>query len=163
MGDVAICPTQMCDLAHSGTFCSEPRTVELTYLITVLPPPAHPLANVLIVDDDAGVRDVCTSLLHALGFGASEAEDTAQALRTLSRDGIAVQLALVDLELPGAQDGSLLRDLRKQHPELRVLFMSGRPRRNLEQYLHAGADAVLEKPFRLGELDRSLHVALARA
>ncbi len=129
----------------------------------MLPPPVNPLANVLIVDDDAGVRDVCTSLLHALGFGASGAEGTDEALRTLSRDGVKVQLALVDLELPGAEDGTLLRDLRQKRPELRVLFMSGRPRRDLSPYLRAGADAVLEKPFRLMELDRSLHVALARA
>ncbi len=129
----------------------------------MLPPPVKPLANVLIVDDDAGVRDVCTSLLHALGFGAAVVEDTAGALRALGRDGMQVQLALVDLELPGAEDGSLLQDLRRRHPDLRVLFMSGRPRRDLNRYLRAGADAVLEKPFRLTELDRSLHVALARA
>ncbi|MFT3925409.1 MAG: response regulator [Myxococcales bacterium] len=129
----------------------------------MLPPPARPRANVLILDDDAGVRDVCTSLLHALGYGASGAEDRAQALATLRGDGAQVALAMVDLELPGAQDGSLVRALKVQQPELRVLLMSGRPRADLSRFLAIGADAVLEKPFRLGELDQSLDVALARA
>jgi len=127
----------------------------------MLPPPAEPRANVLIVDDDAGVRDVCTSLLHALGYNACGAEDRAQALATLRSDG--AQVALVDLELPGAQDGSLLQALKRQQPELRVLLMSGRPRSDLRRFLATGADAVLEKPFRLGELDQSLECALARA
>jgi two-component system cell cycle sensor histidine kinase/response regulator CckA len=126
----------------------------------MLPPPAFPRADVLIVDDDAGVRDVCTSLLHALGYRASLAEGPAQALASLSSDGAQVTLALVDMELPGAEDGSLLRALRNKRPDLRVLLMSGRPRDNLQRFLAAGADAVLEKPFRLGELDQSLDDAL---
>lgn len=126
----------------------------------MLPPPARPRANILIVDDDAGVRDVCTSLLHALGYQASGAEGRDQALATLSGDGAEVALALVDMELPGAQDGSLLRALKREQPGLRVLLMSGRPRSNLQRFLQTGADAVLEKPFRMGELDQSLHVAL---
>jgi CheY-like chemotaxis protein len=138
----------------------------------MLPPPAQPRANVLIVDDDAGVRDVCTSLLHDLGYQATGARDRDQALATLrsraqgaastlADDGAQVALALVDLELPGAQDGSLLRALRREQPGLRVLLMSGRPRSDLRRFLQTGADAVLEKPFRLGELDQSLDVALA--
>ena len=74
-----------------------------------------------------GVRDVCTSLLHALGYQASGAEGRDQALATLSGDGAEVALALVDMELPGAQDGSLLRALRREQPGLRVLLMSGPP------------------------------------
>jgi CheY-like chemotaxis protein len=127
----------------------------------MLPPPACPRANVLIVDDAAGVRDVCTSLLHALGYKASCVEGQAEALASLSVDG--AQVALVDLELPGAQDGSLLRALRQERPCLRVLLMSGRPRNDLSRFLGQGADAVLQKPFRLGDLDQSLDVALARA
>jgi CheY-like chemotaxis protein len=136
----------------------------------MLPPPAQPRAKVLIVDDDAGVRDVCTSLLHALGYQATGARDRDQALATLrsrepastlAEDGAQVALALVDLELPGAQDGSLLRALRREQPGLRVLLMSGRPRSDLRRFLQTGADAVLEKPFRLGELDQSLDVAMA--
>jgi CheY-like chemotaxis protein len=133
----------------------------------MLPAPAQPRANVLVLDDDAGVRDVCTTLLHALGYRASGAGDRAQALASLSAsltgDGAQpVELAMVDLELPGVEDGSLLRELRREQPQLRVLLMSGRPRRDLARFLHV-ADAVLEKPFRLGELDQSLDVALTRA
>ena len=138
----------------------------------MLPPPAQPRANVLIVDDDAGVRDVCTSLLHALGYQATGVQDRDQALATLrshgrgpsttqGEDGAQMSLALVDLELPGAQDGSLLRALKREQPGLRVLLMSGRPRSDLRRFLQTGADAVLEKPFRMGELDQSLDVALA--
>jgi CheY-like chemotaxis protein len=126
----------------------------------MLPPPLTPRANVLIIDDDAGVRDVCTSLLHALGYRASEAKDGDEALRTLGADGAQVALALVDMEMPSVQDGQLLQELKREHPSLRVLLMSGRPRRDLRRYVGSGVDGVIEKPFRIGELDHSLGQAL---
>src|SRR5687767_10349230 len=99
----------------------------------MLPPPPAPRANVLIIDDDAGVRDVCTTLLHALGYRASEAKSGDEALRTLDADGAQVELALVDMEMPDMLDGTLLQQLKRDRPGLRVLLMSGRPRKDLRQ------------------------------
>jgi DNA-binding NtrC family response regulator len=126
----------------------------------MLPPPSAPRANVLIIDDDPGVRDVCTTLLHALGYKASEAKSGDEALRTLHADGAHVELALVDMEMPDMLDGSLLEQLKRDHPGLRVLLMSGRPRNDLRRYVGSGAHAVIEKPFRLGELDQLMDAAL---
>jgi two-component system cell cycle sensor histidine kinase/response regulator CckA len=128
----------------------------------MLPPPSTPRANVLVIDDDPAVRDCCTTLLHALGYGARGAQDGQQALASLQDDGAQVELVLLDLELPCMQGGALLRDLKRENPNLRVLLMSGHPRNDPKRFLDKGADAVLQKPFRLGELDQSLDVALTR-
>jgi CheY-like chemotaxis protein len=115
---------------------------------------------VLVVDDDAGVRGVCTTLLHVLGYRAHEVHSGEQALETLSREDKNVRLVLLDLQMPEMDGERVLHELREKHPSLRVLLMSGRARGDLTHYLEAGASAVLKKPFGLSELDSSVENAL---
>lgn len=126
----------------------------------MLPPPASPRAHILVVDDDAGVRNVCATLLHALGYGAATASSGTHAIATLSADDSPVELVLLDLDMPEMDGGEVLRMLKHEHPALRVLMMSGRPRGDLSQYLERGASGVLRKPFGMRDLDDSLELAL---
>ncbi len=126
----------------------------------MLPPPLTPRANVLIIDDDAGVRDVCTTMLHVLGYQAHDVRSGKQAIAALDRDAN-VALVLLDLQMPEMDGDQVLRALKAKHPALRVLMMSGRSRDDLQRYLQSGADAVVKKPFGLTELDESVDTALS--
>jgi CheY-like chemotaxis protein len=128
-----------------------------TYVVSKSPNP--PRAHVLIVDDDAGVRDVCTVMLRSLGYGTRAESCGEDALLTLNTK--AVELVLLDLEMPTMKGDELLRTLKQRRPWLRVVMMSGRPGEDLRSYLSTGADAVIQKPFRLAELGRSIGSALA--
>jgi two-component system KDP operon response regulator KdpE len=114
---------------------------------------------VLIVDDDAGVRDVCTTLLHALGYAASEASSGDKAIESLSLER-PLSLVLLDLELPGMRGEDVLRALKAKRPQVPVLVMSGKVGRDLSTVLAHGADGVLRKPFKMSDLDRSLGAAI---
>jgi len=126
----------------------------------MLPPPQTPRADVLIIDDDAGVRDVCTTMLHVLGYRAQDARGGDEAMAALDQDA-SVQLVLLDLQMPDKDGDEVLRALKAKHPALRVLMMSGRARDDLQRYLQSGADAVLKKPFGLSELDQCVGAALS--
>lgn len=122
---------------------------------------AHPTprASVLIVDDDAGVRDVCTVMLRSLGYRAHAESSGEEALESL--DAATVELVLLDLEMPKMKGAELLRTLKQNRPGVRVVVMSGRPAEDLRRYLATGADAVIQKPFRLSELGFSIGSALS--
>ena len=126
----------------------------------MLPPPAAPRAHVLVVDDDAGVRGVCTSLFHALGYRADVASSGRSALEALTSAGQLVSLILLDLEMPDMRGDEVMRAIKMISPAVRVLLMSGRPSNDLRSYLDAGADGVLRKPFGLRDLDDSVDAAL---
>ena len=131
----------------------------------MLPPSALPLGHVLVVDDDAGVRAVCTTLLRALGYHAAEVSTGRKAIEALTNDGVhddaeAVQLVLLDLEMPGMHGGEVLRAVKQAHPSVRVLVMSGKPGRDLLPFLAHGADGVLQKPFGMNALSDSVGAAL---
>jgi DNA-binding response OmpR family regulator len=116
----------------------------------VVPAPLSPRADVLVVDADPGVRDVCASMLHHLGCRAlarATADDLAQSLCR------SVDVVLVDVESGFERADEWVRTVKRMRPKLRVLVMSGRPSRDLGMFLAEGADGVLYKPFRLAELD----------
>lgn len=127
----------------------------------MLPPPLEPRANVLIVDDDAGVRDVCTTMLHVLGFRAHDARDGFQAIDSIEHGKDPVELVLLDLTMPDMDGATVLKHLKQTRPDVRVLVMSGRPRDDLRQFLAEGASAVLKKPFGLSELGDSIETAFS--
>lgn len=126
----------------------------------MLPPPASSRGHVLVVDDDAGVRNVCTTLLHALGYQTDEASTGLKALETLTNNDQRVHLVLLDLELPGMHGAEVLRAVKASNPGVRVLVMSGKPGRDLQRFLSAGADGVLRKPFGMNKLDDCVIAAL---
>ena len=127
-------------------------------------PPAAPSAGasrarILLVEDNAAVREITAEMLRELGYRVSEAREAEQALALLDAHDAdahhgAVALLLTDIVLPGALDGRALAARVRQHsPHTRVLYMSG----NLEgaplpDAAEPEAMHWLGKPFRRAQL-----------
>lgn len=113
--------------------------------------------KVLVVEDDATVRDVLTTLLAFDGFAVAAAADGSTGLElaeTLQPD-----IVLLDVGLPGIDGLEVCRMVRKRSPGTRVVMVTGRG--TAEDELHgvaAGADAYLRKPFSPLELLEALGV-----
>ena len=104
---------------------------------------------ILVIEDDAGIRETLSDFLRAEGFRVDLASDGAEGLERLKAHR--PDLILVDLLMPGMGGGQFLARLRAD-PATRALpavLMTGN-RGGGEAT--AGADAVLEKPFELQEL-----------
>lgn len=104
--------------------------------------------RILVVDDEAGIRDLLRDVFAAEGYGVDCAGDAATALR-LVRENI-YAAALVDFDLPDMDGVMLHRRIREMDPELAsaTLFMSGLVQRdeNLEYYTHSSG-GFFAKPF----------------
>ncbi|KAA5611523.1 response regulator [Rhodovastum atsumiense] len=82
--------------------------------------------TILVVEDDAAVREVAVIILRELGYRVLEAGDGTEALRVFGQVGTRLDLVLVDVVLPGGMKGhEVARRLAEVRPELRTLFMSG--------------------------------------
>jgi len=103
--------------------------------------------TILVVDDDASVREALAHVLRFENLNVVVASNSAEALREYLRQKI--DLALLDLNLnkdPEECGWDLLRDLHEISPSLPILVMSGYP----DQFVHAEAPhaaALLEKPL----------------
>jgi len=118
-------------------------------------------AQILIVDDEADIRQMLRIYLSAQGFRTMDA-DTAAAAR-LSLERHSPDLALVDLGLPDEDGLTLIRQIRERY-RLPIIILTGRGD-TIDKIigLEIGADDYVTKPFDLRELLARIKSVLRRS
>lgn len=117
-------------------------------------------AHLLIVDDDARMRELLAAFLRRNGFLVSQAQDAAHARRLL--EGLSFDLLVMDVMMPGEDGISLCADLR-QRLTVPVLLLTARGETGDRiAGLEAGADDYLGKPFDPKELLLRINAILRR-
>lgn len=126
---------------------------------------AEPI-RVLIVDDEAMVREVLTRALRQAGCDAAQAAGGAEALCRLDEAqeaGLPFHVLLTDIQMPGLRGDDLLRRVRTQHPHLTVVLLSAITDTDLAvSFLKDGAADYITKPFLLGDVVVRVRKASAR-
>ena len=120
-----------------------------------------PLPHVLVVDDDAGVRQLVDDYLGANDFRVSAAESGPQLLTALRTQ--VIDLVLLDLRLRAEDGMHLLRVLRAES-QIPIIILTGRSEEaDRVMGLELGADDYLTKPFSPRELLARIRTVLRRA
>jgi PAS domain S-box-containing protein len=115
-------------------------------------------ASILVIDDDENVRQVVEAMLLDLGHRVTLAASGQAGLDLLVADD-SIDLALIDIAMPGLNGIDAARNARAARPDLKVLYMSGYA--DLEMRTRTGTDPVVGKPFRLSELAKAVEAALS--
>jgi two-component system nitrogen regulation response regulator NtrX len=110
-------------------------------------------ADILVVDDEADIREIVAGILEDEGYGTRTASDSDSALAAIAARR--PSLILLDIWLQGSRlDGlSMLDEIHRQHPDLPVVIISGHG--NVETAVSAikrGAYDYIEKPFKADRL-----------
>jgi CheY-like chemotaxis protein len=117
--------------------------------------------TIMVVEDDAGVRELVVTLLIELGYRVLEAEDGVAALDRM-KAGAIFDLLLTDVVLPRGISGPACAEAAKRTlPHLAVIYMSGYTQ-NAMQHNRLLGDGVhlIMKPFRKWDLAAKLRDAL---
>ena len=117
--------------------------------------------TVLIVEDDAMVRNYVIAQIKSLGYSTLEAANAAEALILIDRNP-AIDLLFTDVIMPGAMNGRLLADeALRRRPALKTLYTSGYTENAIVHHgrLDSGV-LLLAKPYRKSELARMIRMAL---
>jgi PAS domain S-box-containing protein len=118
--------------------------------------------RILVVDDNAEIRETVSVQLTSLGYKVAVAADANAALEILSRAGD-IDLLFTDVVMPGGMNGSQLAvEARRLRPGIKVLFTSGYFEVALVRDGTLDANAqVLAKPYRKHQLAQSVSEALS--
>jgi CheY-like chemotaxis protein len=84
--------------------------------------------KVLVVDDDASVREVLTKILQTVGMQVLAAENGMRAVDLV--DGAGREVAVVDLMMPGMTGIETARKLKEFDDQLEVIILTGKPTLN---------------------------------
>jgi len=116
-------------------------------------------ATVLVVDDDAAVRQLTVSALKALNYRVVEADSGRVALDAI-RERHDIDLALIDLVMPVMNGRQLATRIRAADPARAILFMTGYDDLSGTDDSFA-SEMVIQKPFKLVELAAAVERTLA--
>ncbi|WP_037853549.1 response regulator transcription factor [Streptomyces sp. NRRL S-340] len=123
------------------------------------------MPHVLLIEDDVSVRDAMELVLRRHGYGVDTAATGEQALALLAgADGARVELAVLDLMLPGMDGFEVCRRIRARSATLPVIMLTARgDDSDIVTGLEAGADDYVVKPVTAPVLQARVRAALRRA
>ena len=108
---------------------------------------------VLVVEDNDRIRGAEAEALSSWGYDVLTATNASAALRLLTASR--VDLLVTDIRLPGGLDGIALARLAKQKwPDIKVLLVGGDADQFAPENLHPIVDDMLQKPFKIDELQQ---------
>jgi two-component system response regulator AtoC len=114
---------------------------------------------VLVVDDDESFRTLVAERLERTGHRVAAAADGAAALGTLE----GIEVALIDLLMPGMDGLALLRKIKAARPDVAVIMLTGHGTiDNAVEAMKAGATDYLQKPCSLAEVELKIAQATER-
>jgi len=121
------------------------------------------MPSLLIIEDDDLFREALAMALSARGFTVREAADGEQGVKLFRLEP--TDLVLTDIVMPHQDGTATVRELRRDHPKLGIIAMSGGVAHNPELYLKLagafGANRTLKKPFDLPTLLAAIDEVLA--
>ncbi len=116
---------------------------------------------VLVVDDEESVREVISEILDSAGYKVLLAADGREALELYAAHSREIHGVLLDMTMPRMNGVDCYRVLRRDHPEAKVLVMSGYNRQDATSRFDSGGLAgFVQKPFAARTLLETLERAL---
>lgn len=122
----------------------------------------EPIPTVLVVDDDSYILGAISALCVRLPFHGLYGENPTDALNTSQQAGLKLDLLICDIHLGGGINGvELAARIRRRHPRVKVIYMSGDPKAEL--LIADQTVPLLRKPFTLKDLEIGIRTALAES
>jgi DNA-binding response OmpR family regulator len=119
--------------------------------------------HVLIVEDDRAMRSMLASQLRIDGFVVHEAATSLGARMMIDRGETALDLIVVDVNLPGGSGLELATRLHNDIPQLPIILMTAYPDRTVVDFAESLHVRLLGKPFRIAEFREAAGHAARRA
>lgn len=111
------------------------------------------MKRILVCEDEVAIREFVVFNLKRDGFTVIEAGSGEEALRLYAAQTAPVDIALLDVMLPGMDGFAVCRELRQKDPTLGIVMLTARSQEAEKvEGLHCGADDYITKPFGTAEL-----------
>src|SRR6202521_2273540 len=108
--------------------------------------PRSPVPTVLVVDDEAPIRQLERRVLEEAGYTVTESGSGLEAIELLSH-GAPLELLIADLDMPGLGGDEMVARIRGLRPDLKVLYVTGHIDRLMDARPVWEGESFLEKPF----------------
>lgn len=123
------------------------------------------MTQILVIDDDEGLRRVLGQILVRAGYSVAEAPDGRKGLRAFR--SAPVELVICDLIMPDQEGLETISVLRREFPSLKIIAISGGARVTGYDFLPAatglGANLSIAKPFTREQILEAVESLIGKA
>jgi len=117
---------------------------------------------ILVVDDEAAIRDITKTSLETYNYRALTASDGIEAIALYAEHRQEISVVLTDMMMPSMDGATTIRTLRKIEPHVKIVAVSGLVSKDkLAQVASIGVKTFLAKPYTTKELLTTLHEVLS--
>jgi DNA-binding NtrC family response regulator len=117
--------------------------------------------KLLIIDDNKEILDALCEFLSKKKYDITSANNGLEGLKYLEKEEQGFDAAITDLIMPDISGVALISIIKKRYPDTPVIAITGWGEHPEALATEAEADHVMEKPFELSELDKSLKKLLS--
>ena len=121
------------------------------------------MARILVIDDEPYILLMLKKMLERVGHTVDMAVNGEEGLETFQKTP--ADLIITDIVMPEKEGLETIRELKKQHPMLKIIAISGGGRIDSREYLTSarlfGADLIFQKPFKQKEILEAVKKLLA--
>jgi two-component system cell cycle sensor histidine kinase/response regulator CckA len=124
--------------------------------------PLHP-KHILLIDDEAVVREIGCEMLENLGYQCIPAETGEEGIQLYKENIDKIVLVILDIEMPGISGDKVYGTLKELDPDLKILLISGYAKNYLEaKYFKQKLNhsIFMPKPFQLHQLSQKLETIM---
>jgi PAS domain S-box-containing protein len=118
--------------------------------------------TILVAEDEKAVLDFLKKILDGLGYKLVTAADGVRALRAFEVRQEEIGLVITDLVMPEMGGIELSKEIKKKNPSIKVIALSGYPLADKKEFLEAGFDEFIQKPFRVRTIAQAVRKALGK-
>lgn len=118
-------------------------------------------STILIVEDEDDVRKHVVHSLRKRGYTILQAGDGEAGLEVMREKGAQIDLVLTDVKMPRMDGPTMVQNMRRDWPEMKIIFMSGFADGAFEREFSGDAVTFLPKPFELKALAQAVKDKLA--
>lgn len=116
--------------------------------------------TILIIDDDPNLLRLMHDTLEAIGYSPISLSNGHKALELVKRNEI--DLVIADISMPEMDGLQILQSVKQHNPDLPVMLITGVNMNNIKDRVYQyGADAFLDKPFRISRIEELLESLLS--
>jgi two-component system cell cycle sensor histidine kinase/response regulator CckA len=118
--------------------------------------------TILLVEDEEGLRALNARGLSSRGYTVLEAANGVEAMELIETEGAKIDLVVSDVVMPEMDGPTLLKEMRRTNPDLKMIFVSGYAEEAFQKNLPPGGQfAFLPKPFTLKQLVATVKETMA--
>lgn len=113
---------------------------------------------VLLIDDEAVIREIGCEMVESLGWPCITAENGEQGIQLYEENKENIRLVILDVELPDISGEKVYETLKQKKPDIKVLLSSGYGREYLEsRFFKQKMEHFIPKPFQLSKLSHKIN------